>query len=157
MNNTTPFNNPIEIGLRSLCILNEIYPTQLDVQSLIYIDYIIIHSGDFDSSMKSLHIPVPYRKSEIYIRRKLIQDSLNFFIKRALIEISYSTDGIRYVASEKSSPFIENLSENYTNDLLTRINWFIEKYNCFTENELKKLFEDKVDFMHSEFNLGILK
>lgn len=157
MNNTTPFNNPIEIGLRSLCILNEIYPIQLDVQSLIYIDYIIIHSGDFDASMKSLHVPVPHRKSEIYVRRKFIQDSLNFFIKKSLIEISYSTSGVKYVASENSSPFIENLSENYTGDLLIRVHWFMKKYNCFEGSELKKLFEDKVDFIHSEFNLGILK
>lgn len=45
MSQNNPFNNPLEVGLRLLCILNEAYPKKISLQSLIYVDYIIIHSG----------------------------------------------------------------------------------------------------------------
>ena len=46
MNKEYVFNNPIETGLRSLIILNAAYPKPLDLQQLIYYDYLTVHTGD---------------------------------------------------------------------------------------------------------------
>lgn len=157
MSQNNPFNNPLEVGLRLLCILNEAYPKKISLQSLIYIDYIIIHSGDFDSSIESIHAPVPYRESEIYIRRNLIKSSLDFLLHKSLIEISYDVNGITYLASENSTPFLENLSENYTLELIKRVDWFFNKYESINESTLKNIFDKKNNLTQSEFNLAILK
>ncbi|MGV0751429.1 ABC-three component system middle component 2 [Empedobacter brevis] len=157
MSQNNPFNNPLEVGLRLLCILNEAYPKKISLQSLIYVDYIIIHSGDFDSAIESIHAPVPYRESEIYIRRNLIKSSLDFLLNKSLIEISYDVNGITYLASENSTPFLENLSENYTLELIKRVDWFFNKYESINESILKNIFDKKNNLTQSEFNLAILK
>ena len=46
MNGITVFNNPIESALRSLVLLVEHYPNSLDLQRLIYLDYLLVHSAD---------------------------------------------------------------------------------------------------------------
>lgn len=157
MKQISPFNNQLEIGLRLLCILNESYPEKISLQSLIYIDYIIIHSGDFDDKIESIHAPVPYRESEIYIKRQLIQDSLNFLITKNLITISYDTNGIKYIASEETTPFLEKLSENYTHQLLLRVEWFFKKFESTEEKILTSIFNKKSNLTNTEFNIGILK
>lgn len=157
MSQNNPFNNPLEVGLRLLCILNEAYPKKISLQSLIYVDYIIIHSGDFDNAVESIHAPVPYRESEIYIRRNLIKSSLDFLLNKNLIEISYDVNGITYLASENSTPFLENLSENYTLELIKRVDWFFNKYESINESLLKNVFDKKNNLTLSEFNLAILK
>jgi|SRR5690606_28472103 len=157
MSQNNPFNNPLEVGLRLLCILNEAYPKRISLQSLIYIDYIIIHSGDFDNDVESIHAPVPYRESEIYIRRNLIKRSLDFLLNKSLVDISYDANGITYLASENTTPFLENLSEKYTLELIKRASWFFSKYESINESILKNIFEDKNNLTHLEFNLAILK
>lgn len=157
MSQNNPFNNPLEVGLRLLCILNEAYPTKISLQSLIYVDYIIIHSGDFDTNIESIHAPVPYRESEIYIRRNLIKNSLDFLLSKSLVDISYDVDGITYLASENSTPFLDNLSEKYTLELMKRVRWFFNKYDSTNEFILKIIFDKRNNQTHSKFNLAILK
>lgn len=157
MNQNNPFNNQLEIGLRLLSILNEAFPQKITLQSLIYIDYIIIHSGDFDDNTRSLHAPVPYRESEIFIKRNLIKDSLDFLLYKNLADINYDAEGITYIATEDSTPFLEKLSEQYTRELLIRVKWFFNKYESTDEIILKNIFSTRNNLTNTEFNIGILK
>lgn len=157
MTPSNPFNNQLEIGLRLLSILNEAFPKKINLQSLIYIDYIIIHSGDFDNTTQSIHAPVPYRESEIFIKRNLIKDSLDFLLYKNLVDISYDSDGITYVATEDSTPFLDKLSEEYTRELLIRVKWFFSKYTSTDELVLRNIFSTRDNLTNTEFNIGILK
>lgn len=157
MSQNNPFNNPLEIGLRLLSILNEAFPKKVTLQSLIYIDYIIIHSGDFDNKILSIHAPVPYRESEIFIKRNLIKDSLDFLLYKNLADIRYDTEGITYTATEDSTPFLEKLSEEYSRELLIRVKWFFNKYKSVDEIILKNIFSTGNNLTRTEFNIGILK
>ncbi|WP_294218024.1 ABC-three component system middle component 2 [uncultured Chryseobacterium sp.] len=157
MTQNNPFNNQLEIGLRLLSILNEAFPKKINLQSLIYIDYIIIHSGDFDDKIQSIHAPVPYRESEIFIKRNIIKDSLNFLLYKNLVDISYDHDGITYIATENSTPFLDKLSEQYTEELLIRVKWFFNKYKSIDEIVLRSIFSTRNNLTNTEFNIGILK
>lgn len=149
------FNNNIETGLRILCILNQNYPKTFDLQTLLYLDYFAVHSGDI-SDIKSLHAPVPYRTGELLVKRSLIKDAIELFCIRNLISVSYTPSGLEYFASELSSPFIESLQEEYTIELIKRINWLTDNINLEKEN-LQSLFESKIESVNREFNLGILE
>ncbi|WP_051686332.1 ABC-three component system middle component 2 [Chryseobacterium hispalense] len=157
MTQNNPFNNQLEIGLRLLSILNEAFPKKINLQSLLYIDYIIIHSGDFDNTTTSIHAPVPYRESEIFIRRNLIKDSLDFLLYKNLVDIIYDADGISYIATEDSTPFLDKLSELYTKELLIRVKWFFNKYESTDELILRTIFSTRNNLTNTEFNIGILK
>ena len=121
--NVHPFNNKIETGLRVLTILNSTYPKSYDLQSMVYLDYLAVHSGDINKSIKSLHPAVSNRKGELLIRREIIFSSLELFIEKGLIDRLYSENGIEYKASENSTTFIDSLSEQYSIELQNRSNW----------------------------------
>ncbi len=139
MNNIkiNPFNNNIETGLRVLTILNATFPKAYDLQSILYLDYLTVHSGDISIENKSLHPPVPNRKGEIFVRREIIYSSLELFISKGLIKRLYLENGIEYVASESSTTFLESLNEEYSIKLQTMSNWVNEFVNKHQEVKLK--------------------
>ena len=156
-NSITPFNNDVDTGLRMLCLLNESHPVSFDLQKLIYLDYITIHSGDMDKSTKSIHPPVPYRSGELLIRRSIIQSSLELFISCNLVEKIYTKTGIEYIASEDSSTFLETLEEEYFIKLNERAKWAIKNYSDLSNKELKVFLDKNLDGINNEFNIEILQ
>jgi hypothetical protein len=42
MNEDIVFNNPVESALRSLVLLVEVYPATLDLQRLVFLDYLLV-------------------------------------------------------------------------------------------------------------------
>lgn len=155
--NISPFNNSIETGIRILCILHEAHPKSFDLQTLIYLDYITIHSRDFGSQIESLHPELPYRTGEVYVKRALIKDGIDLFCTKNLIDVLYLPDGIQYAASEEATPFIESLQETYITELLKRTKWLVNSFKIFEKKHLQDLFDSKLEKINNEFNIGILK
>lgn len=133
------FNNRIDIWLRILIVLDAIFPQDVDIEELVYLDYLLVHSWDANWP-DSIHPEVPSRWWEIYIKRDIIQESLDLFHHKWLIEVVYSSNhGITYKASEYSSPFLEKLNENYSIKLINRGVWLKDKYSTFNLQELKEM------------------
>lgn len=151
-----PFNNSIETGLRILAILDASFPEAFDISKLVYLDYIVVHSGDIDSAVSSLHPPVPYRSGEIQVRRTIIETGLELFVSKGLINKRYSNQGILYEASETSTPFLELLGESYSLKLLELAKWLAKKYILLSDEELKSLLLEKLSNQRDEFNFEIL-
>lgn len=154
---TTPFNNEVETGLRILCLLNEAYPRSFDVQFLVYLDYLTVHSADVDFKEKSLHPAVPYRTGELFVRSSLIQSGLDLFISKNFVERLFVKEGIEYIATEGATPFIEVLEENYTLKLIEKAKWVIKNYGSFNLREIKEFIERKTESLNKEFNVEILE
>ena len=64
---TEPFNSPFEAGVRSLAILVAAFPEAYDLQRLVEMDYLVVHSGDVNGPA-SLHAPLPMRAGELLVR-----------------------------------------------------------------------------------------
>ncbi|GAB3723791.1 ABC-three component system middle component 2 [Flavobacterium koreense] len=145
--NVHPFNNKIETGLRILTILNSTYPKSYDLQSIVYLDYMAVHSGDINKSITSLHPAVSNRKGELLIRREVIFSSLELFIEKGLIDRLYSENGIEYKASENSTTFLDSLNELYSIELQNRSSW-INSYIKDLSPEL--LQKQMINFIKNE-------
>nr|WP_042289354.1 ABC-three component system middle component 2 [Nonlabens ulvanivorans] len=152
-----PFNNSVEAGLRILTILNEAFPNSFDLQNLVYLDYLTIHSADIDKTMQSLHPAVPYRSGEIMVRSSIIEKGLNLFITKNLIEKQYNINGIEYKATENAMPFLESLEETYSTKLQEKANWAVRKYSKHSKKELKKIMTPRLSEVNNEFNIEILQ
>ncbi len=143
-----PFNNQVETGLRSLCILTATFPKSFDLDYLVCLDYICVHSGDIDKHMPSLHPALPNRDGEIYVRRAIIEEGLNLFVAKHLIHRLYTDTGIEYAATEGASPFLDNLSSVYANNLKDRAKWInkivIERSKIELERIIKRQSSDFV-------------
>ncbi|MCC6448444.1 MAG: threonine transporter [Chitinophagaceae bacterium] len=150
-----PFNNKIETGLRVLSILNSSHPNGFDLETLVYLDYLTVHSGDFSSDLPSLHPAVPSRKGEVFVRRAVIQESLELFESKCLIEKKYTETGIIYFATENSTPFIENLNEEYCIELNIRANWVNLNFNTYTPLELYNYMQKHLSIERDNLNFNI--
>jgi len=155
--NINPFNNSVESGLRILTILNEGFPKSFDLQNLVYLDYLTVHSADIDKTTQSLHPAVPYRSGEIMVRSSIIEKGLDLFITKNLIEKLYNTTGIEYKATENAMPFLESLEESYAINLQEKASWAISKFLEHSKHELKKIMTPKLSEIDNEFNIEILQ
>ncbi len=156
INKIQPFNNKVETSLRILCILNEAFPQSFDIQSLVYFDYLSVHSADVDENMESLHPPVPNRSGEIFIRRVIIEEGLDLLLSKNLLQILYKEDGIEYKASESATPFLEGLSSEYLKKLSTKVKWAIYHFSHLDNQSLRKIMQANIEKLKDEFNLELL-
>ncbi|WP_339136455.1 MAG: ABC-three component system middle component 2 [Candidatus Electrothrix sp. GW3-4] len=131
------FNNEIEIGLRILIILNTVYPRSLDVELLNYYDYFSLHTADIGGE-ESLHPPVPNRFGELSVKREILQRSLEFLLLKGLINQSFTENGVEFIASETTSPFIDTLNEEYTLNLLEKAKWVSDKFKNYSPEKIRK-------------------
>ena len=152
-----PFNNSVESGLRVLSILNEAFPKSFDLQNLVYLDYLTIHSADVDKNIQSLHPAVPYRSGELMVRSSTIEKGLQLFIDKKLIEKHYNANGIEYSATEDATPFLESLEEEYSMNLLEKAKWVVLKFSKYSNIELKNIMLPKLSEINNEFNIEILQ
>lgn len=147
---TTPFNSPLETGIRSLAILNALYPKAVDLQHLVEFDYLVVHSGDVNGP-ESLHAPLPMRSGELLVRRGLIERGLLLMMSRELIERSISTEGFLYVASDASGGFLSLLTSNYLLKLRERAEWVAETFGDTSSEDLQRLQKQLFEGWSSQF------
>lgn len=130
------FNTPLECGLRSLAVLLEAYPAKLDLQRLVYYDYLLVHSGDVTGGPKSLHPAVPHRSGEITVRRSLVHRGIEFMMMKALICRDFGENGIAYYAGENAAAFADMMISPYAATLRERSQWTIARFGALSEDEL---------------------
>lgn len=146
----SPFNSPLETGLRSIAILVEACPEEFDLQRLLYFDYLVVHSSDADGPA-SLHPNTPLRNGELLIRRSVIERGLMLYISRRLVERHARKDGIFYAASETAGPFLECLQSTYSRELRQRASWAIDAFGSLGVDELRSYFDMRFERWTREF------
>lgn len=152
MNEDTVFNNPVESALRSLVLLFEVYPSTLDLQRLVYLDYLLVHSKDADGP-PSLHPPTPQRDGEVAVRRGLIEQGLHLLLVRGLAERRATSTGFEYAARDTAGTIIASLETEYSQDLRSRAQWVT---NTFAQRDLTSLnafFSERIGRFGEEFAL----
>ncbi|MEW6351281.1 MAG: ABC-three component system middle component 2 [Thermodesulfobacteriota bacterium] len=133
----TPFNTPLETGVRALAILDAMFPSWLDLQRLVQFDYLVVHSGDAGGP-ESLHPPVPLRTGELLVRREIIEKGLLLMMSRDLVRRVPSPAGIHYQASDKANAFLSALTAGYIAKLRERAAWIADRFADVTDEEIKK-------------------
>lgn len=141
MSNTihpTPFNSPLETGVRSLAILVAAFPTAFDLQRLVEMDYLVVHSGDADGP-HSLHAPLPLRAGELLVRRGLIENGLLLMMSRGLVQRIPKDDGFNYLAGETAAPFMSSLTAEYSQQLMDRAYWAVSRFENVSTEEVRRI------------------
>ncbi|MFZ6773711.1 ABC-three component system middle component 2 [Undibacterium sp. SXout7W] len=152
------FNGPLEAGIRAVSILGAAYPVTYDLQRLVALDYLLVHTGDINGP-DNLHPPSPMHSAELLVRRKLIEQSLLLMMTRDLVEREVTAEGIKYGAGENAATFLSSVSSSYMLALKDRATWLIETLGYLTDEQFKSMmrrFFDKwvEEFQHVEQSLG---
>lgn len=145
------FNSPIEAGLRVVMLLVEAYPRSLDVQRLVILDYLMLHSGDLDDGPPSLHPPNPLRSGEVSIRREMIEDGIHLMATKGLVSQNIDGGGINYKAEDMSAIFINAMTSPYSKLLYNRAQWAIEHVGFLSDADASKLLEKTIGRWKTEF------
>ncbi|POA96889.1 threonine transporter [Chromobacterium sinusclupearum] len=149
-NSPSPFNSPLETGVRSLAILVAGFPTAFDLQRLVEMDYLVVHSGDADGP-ESLHVPLPLRAGELLVRRGLIEKGLILMMSRGLIQRTLGDDGFSYVACETAAPFISSLTSEYSRRLILRAEWAFSRFENVPTEEVRRITHRIFERWSSQF------
>lgn len=145
-----PFNSPLETGVRSLAVLVAAFPEDFDLQRLVEMDYLVVHSGDADGP-KSLHAPLPMRAGELLVRRGLIEKGLLLMMSRNLVQKISNKNGFSYVASETAAPFMSSLTVEYTRHLKERAEWAVQRFKNIPTEEVRRVTHRLFENWSSQF------
>lgn len=151
MKPSSVFNSPVELGLRALMLLAESHPKPLDLQRLVILDYLTVHSGDLEGGPESLHPPSPLRAGEVSIRRGLIEDGLHLFATKGLVTRIADEAGISYTAEELAAVFLDAFTSSYGAALRLRAAWAVEIAGALSDNDAAKLLEETIGKWKTEF------
>lgn len=146
----TPFNSPLETGIRSVAILVAAHPASLDLQRLVEMDYLVVHSGDAGGP-DSLHAPLPLRAGEMLVRRGLIEVGLLLMMSRGLAQRLPKEDGINYVAGESAAPFLASLTAGYSKQLRERADWAASHFENVPTEEIRRITHRFFERWSSQF------
>jgi hypothetical protein len=149
----SPFNGPIEIGLRALCVLTTAFPTAYALQRLVVFDYFLVHSDDIEGGPEGLHPQTPHRGGEILVRRGVLQDGLTLYESRGLIERVYQDGGIFFAATDRSADFLDTLSTEYLKALRERSNWVVDSFGLLADRELDAMVRERIGAWGAEFSM----
>lgn len=149
----TPFNGPVEIGLRALCVLTAAYPSSYALQRLVVFDYLLVHSDDMPGGPAGLHPKTPHRGGELLVRRGVLQDGLVLYESRGLIDRVYQDGGIFFAATDKSAGFLDALSTEYLKGLRARADWVVDSFGPLDDSELEAMVRERIGTWGAEFTM----
>lgn len=151
-----PFNSPLETGLRSLAILEAAFPHRYDLQRLVELDYLVVHSADVGGP-ESLHAALPLRAGELLVRRQLIEKGLLLMMSKGLIERRAMPEGIEYLAGDAASPYLASLTAPYTVLLRERAKWLVSNFDGFSTEEIRSVIRRFFERWSSEFEAVMVR
>lgn len=134
------FNTPLEVGLRTLVIMNDFREEYLDIERLMYFDYLSLNSSDVGGP-ESLSPPIPNRRLQVYARKELIRSGLVILLSKELIELTSSDQGFGYKITDAGTKFLSLFSTNYFFELVKRSNWLFLSFKGVGLFELRNYIE----------------
>ncbi|MDE5455242.1 hypothetical protein GWE18_20815 [Bradyrhizobium sp. CSA112] len=141
----------MECGLRMLFVLNAANGRASDLQRLVSYDYLLLHSGDVSEGPSSLHPPVPFRGTEMLVKREVLSAGLNQMFSRELLEKTFDLSGILYRATNLTTAFIALLKSDYANAVRTRSEWVIDRFGAMDDAHLSDYMTENIGRWGAEF------
>jgi ABC-three component (ABC-3C) system Middle Component 2 len=147
----SPFNTPLESGLRSLVLLLEAFPSGFDIQRLAQYDYLLVHSADVQGGPASLHPATPHRSGELIVRRPLVEQGIQMMMSRSLITTEYTPTGIIHSAGDWALVFINQLQSTYVAQLKDRAKWVVATFGGYSDERLRQFMQSNWTEWGAEF------
>jgi hypothetical protein len=144
------YNGPLETGIRSVVLLNAVYPKALDITHLTWFDHLVVHTSDVGGPV-SMHPDLPQRTGELLVRRRLIEDGLRFMQRLHLVEMLADKSGIQYRATDEAPPLISVMCSPYAEALKICAKWIGDNVATLPEDRIRGLIADRIGNWHIEF------
>jgi hypothetical protein len=130
MNSKDLYNSSVEIGARLVLLLAGL-SRKLDLDELIFFDYVSIYSSDF-RGQESLHPVLLNRLAELVRRREIFPGAIKLFTAKGLITSQVDEHGVRYAITDAGCVFAAKLTTEYHADFRRRVSWVEENIDSLT-------------------------
>jgi hypothetical protein len=149
------FNSDVETAIRSLAVLEAMYPRRCNLSELTWFDHVVVNTGDFVGGPSSLHPKVAVSTGEFLVRRHLVSEGLRILRLLHLVDELHENDGIFYEAGEEAPQFLSMLIVPYHAQLKIRAKWVAEKFHNMTTDQIEVEIRDTVGRWVSEVQVAV--
>lgn len=87
------------------------------------------------------------------MRRGMIQNGLELYESRGLIERVYKDGGIFFAATDRSGDFLGGLTTEYLIELRERADWVVDCFHSLSDVELDTMARERAGIWGAEFSL----
>lgn len=150
MKETLLFNSPFEAGVRSIVILNAIYPAKCDLSNLVWLDHFVVHTEDLGGP-ESLHLDIPQCSGELIVRRQIIVNGIEIMQRFKCLEIVAEESGILYRSTDEAFSLVGLLRTDYFKKLKIRADWINENIFVSKKINLEEVVREKIGRWNIEF------
>ena len=144
------FNTPIELGLRSLIILDTSQNQIMDLEKIMYLDYLCLNTFDIGGP-RSLHAAIPNRGVQVFSKKVLIQKGLSIMMTKELIQLVVKPNGFFYQITEAGKLFLTLFQTKYFLDLVNRSRWVVERWGNSSTDEIKTFIDVNIQNWGGDF------
>lgn len=147
----SPFNGPLESGIRAGLLLFTSFPKAFDLHRLTALDYLLVHTGVLGGP-QDLHPDTPLGTPATQVRRQTVLAGLRLMMSKRLVEEIPEDSGLLYRAGDSAALFFNSLETTYMRQLLYRARWLEQKLGDTTDSELDQLMKELFDGWVAEFS-----
>lgn len=147
------FNSSLETGLRALVVLEAFYPRQCSLMEMTWFDHLVVHTADIDGP-ESLHPDLAPRIGELFVRRRLVEESLNLMRSVRMVDVRHDDNGIYFQASDDAPSFLDMLQSPYTTDLKARAQWLAERFADLSPADIESLVKERIGRLKADFQVA---
>jgi hypothetical protein len=128
------FNGPVEVGIRTVILLNAVFPQSLDLNRITILDHWTLHSGMF-GDLPSVHPDRANSLGELGLKRGTIEQGLQLMRSAGMVSLIASAEGISYRATEEAAGFLGLMEAPLVAALGTRAEWAINHFAELTDTQ----------------------
>jgi hypothetical protein len=147
----SPFNGPLETGVRAVFVLHAHFPRRMDINRLTAMDYLVIRTSLLPDGPRDLHPSTPIVSPVTQIRRKSVQSAVALMMSRGLVDQVIDKNGVFFEAGDNSEFFVNALQTPYLLQLRERARWLAYYFQEYTDEGFDKLMGDLLTNWVSEF------
>ena len=144
------YNTPLELGMRSLILLHTSNSAIMDLEKIMYLDYLCLNTSDLDGP-KSLHAPIPNRGVQIFSKKDLIQKGLSIMITKDLVKLILQPNGFFYQITEAGTLFLDFFQTKYYLNLSERCKWVNGKWGSESTENIKYYIDNNIQKWGGDF------
>lgn len=149
------YNTQFEVAVRILILLVRC-ERPLDIEEITTYDYLLLHLGDVNDKIKSLHPDNPFHGIELYSKRNIIQDSITLLVSKGLLLCDYNLNGIAYKPTEIGADFLEYFESSYFHKLKKNADFINSKFIDMKASDIKNYINQNYEEWKDKFEFEAL-
>jgi len=148
------FNGRIELALRTLYLLKH-SNKDLDLQRILYYNYLMVHSSDISGGPISLHPDLPNRSCEIIVLREKFKEAIQMLISKEIIGVKYKKKGVYYTKNEKTLNFLNYFESDYSKNIDKIAKWTCDYFGKEKDVKISQFINNNLSKWGEEFSENV--